>query len=83
MTNYKPLTEAARILKRHPRTIENWFAAGYIHPYSDGSKAIYVDLDEVERELKINPKMRDGRQRFGGATIIPMPVSPSPSGSSE
>jgi len=82
MPNFKTIPDAAKHFEKNPRTIEVWLGRKFIKPYSDGSR-IYVDCEEVERELKSNPRMRDGRQRFGGQPIITLPVSLTPSSTSE
>ena len=75
MPNFKTIPDATAFFKKKTtRTIEGWLDKKYIKPYSDGTR-IYVDCDEIERELKTNPHMRDGRQRFGGQPIIALPVN--------
>lgn len=78
MSNFVPIAKAAQTLRRHPRTIGNWIASEFIHAYDDGSGKIFVDLDEISRQLKLNRRMRDGRRKFGGVTVVPIPPVQSP-----
>jgi hypothetical protein len=75
MANIKPQGVAARHFNVHSRTIERWLGQGFIVGYSAGPRDIRVDLDEVEAQLLVNPKMRDGRRPYGPrARIVPMPL---------
>lgn len=78
MARYLSIPNAARIVQRHPRSVENWVGNGFIVGYRDADGKIRVDLDEIERAFKTNPRMRDGRKPFGPkAKIVPMPVTAS------
>lgn len=75
MSRYLTIPNAARIVQRHHRSVENWVGSGFITGYRDGDGKIRVDLDEIERAFKTNPKMRDGRKPYGPKSkIVPMPV---------
>src|SRR5690606_10943858 len=72
MSRHLPIKNAAALFGRHPRTLDNWLRHGYIRAYSDGSRTIYVDIDEIEAALESNPRMRDGRKpRY---KISPLPL---------
>lgn len=74
MARYLSIPAAARHFHKHSRSIENWLGAHFIHGYDDGSGHILIDTAEVEAQLRVNPRMRDGRKRYGGAIIVPLPV---------
>jgi excisionase family DNA binding protein len=66
---------AARYFAVHERTIFRWIDAGLITGYQDGAHVL-VDLDEIERRIASNSRMKDGRRpRFSEAATI-VPVSP-------
>jgi hypothetical protein len=58
------------------RTIRSWIDKGFIRGYRKSPSSVLVDVDEIERELKSNPRMRDGRRaRYGpNARIVRIPV---------
>ncbi len=76
MATHASQSHAATHFQVSPKTIARWIGEGYIHGYADGSGAVLVDLDEIERILPTNPHMRDGRRsRYGSkARIVPLPV---------
>ncbi len=75
MARFYTMADIAKIVRRHPRTVENWVRAGYIRAYADGSRHYRIDLDEVEAAFKVNPKMSDSRKPFGDkARIVVMQV---------
>ncbi len=80
MATFRNRDVAARHFgKKSVRTIDAWLAAGYITGFKADDGSIHVDLDEIERALRVNPKMRDGRQPFGPkARIVQMPIVPEP-----
>lgn len=49
------------------RTIRNWISKGYLTGYRFGPRAIRVDLDEVDKMLRVMPttKVRTGRTVYG------------------
>lgn len=73
MARYALLHNAGDILGCHPRTVDNWLRSGFIHGYTDGSRQLFVDIDEIERAFELNPRMRDPRKRYGKAVIVPLP----------
>ena len=74
MARYATIETAARHFNVNPRTPRNWLSQAFIRGYDDGNGKIHVDLDEIEAAFKTNPKMRDGRKRYGKAVIVPMPI---------
>lgn len=72
-SGYVSIKAAAEHFHKHPKSIENWLRFKFIRGYEDGNRQIFVSIDEIEAALRINPRMRDGRKRLGGAVIVPLP----------
>jgi len=70
MARFATIRHAAEVVGRHPRTIENWLYSEFITPFSPDGKTILVDLDQIEEQLKVNPRMRDGRRPRFPKTVI-------------
>jgi hypothetical protein len=73
MSRHLPIEKSATHFGRHPRTIDNWLKHGYIRAFTDGSRTIYVDIDEIEAALASNPRMRDGRRPRYKISPLPLP----------
>jgi excisionase family DNA binding protein len=59
--------QAAQVIGVHVRTIRNWISQGFITGFRlPGGRAIRVDLDDIEEQLKVMPAtMGPRRQPFG------------------
>lgn len=68
---------AANHFQRTRKTIENWIGHGYVRGFRADNRAVLVDLDEIERALRTNSRMRDGRKVYGDkAKIVPLRSTP-------
>lgn len=75
VARYLTIDNAARIVQRHPRSVQNWLGQGWITAFRAEDGTYRVDLDEIEHQFKVNPRMRDGRKPFGDkARIVQLPI---------
>lgn len=75
-----PITPAtsefcARHFSVSERTLSNWAASGFIQRFKiAGQRGLCYDLDEIEREIQTNPKMRPATKSMGTVVEINAPI---------